>query len=152
MQTSIQKINIDENKWQGKNGCNEFLCISYPEIIYDIHKGYFDAGANVAVTNTFGAIASVLSEYGLEDKVVEIKNPHQHILPAANTAHKDTGSWYVLNLQVLFPAPLIMKQKYFFCQQLHALQSQLLPCLFHPQLWQACRYLLLGLTVQWVLI
>ena len=56
MGTSIQKINIDENKWQGKNGCNEFLCISYPEIIYDIHKGYFDAGANVAVTNTFGAI------------------------------------------------------------------------------------------------
>ncbi len=72
MGTSIQKINISEEIWQGKNGCNEFLCISSPEIIYNIHKDYFDAGANVAVTNTFGAIKSVLSEYGLEDKVVEI--------------------------------------------------------------------------------
>lgn len=90
MGTSIQKINIDENKWQGKNGCNEFLCISYPEIIYDIHKGYFDAGANVAVTNTFGAIASVLSEYGLEDKVVEINREAVEIARRAAAGRKNT--------------------------------------------------------------
>ncbi len=72
MGTSIQKINIPDEIWQGKNGCNEFLCTAYPDAIYNIHKAYFDAGASVAVTNTFGAISSVLAEYGLEDKVEEI--------------------------------------------------------------------------------
>ena len=72
MGTSIQKVEISDDIWQGKNGCNEFLCLAAPDIIYNIHKNYFDAGANVAVTNTFGAISSVLAEYGLEDKVVEI--------------------------------------------------------------------------------
>ena len=55
MGTSIQKVDISDSIWQGKNGCNEFLSIAYPDLIYNIHKGYFDAGANVAVTNTFGA-------------------------------------------------------------------------------------------------
>ena len=64
MGTSIQKVDISDEIWQGKNGCNEFLCLAAPDIIYNIHKAYFDAGANVAVTNTFGAISSVLAEYG----------------------------------------------------------------------------------------
>ncbi|MBQ3033509.1 MAG: homocysteine S-methyltransferase family protein [Deferribacterales bacterium] len=72
MGTAIQKINPDNSIWQGKNGCNEFLNLSAPDIICDIHREYFAAGADVAVTNTFGAISSVLSEYGLQDKVAEI--------------------------------------------------------------------------------
>ena len=90
MGTSIQKVNISEDKWQGKNGCNEFLCISYPEVIYDIHKGYFDAGANVAVTNTFGAVRSVLAEYGLEDKVVEINRAAVDIARRAAEGRENT--------------------------------------------------------------
>ena len=90
MGTSIQKVNIGEDKWQGKNGCNEFLCLSYPEVIYDIHKGYFDAGANVAVTNTFGAVRSVLAEYGLEDKVVEINRAAVDIARRAAEGRENT--------------------------------------------------------------
>lgn len=74
MGTSIQKAEISESVWNGKNGCNEYLNMAAPDIIYNIHKKYFDAGAVVAVTNTFGAIESVLSEYGLEDKVEEINS------------------------------------------------------------------------------
>lgn len=51
---------------------NEMLNITHPEIIENIHRKYFEAGANVAVTNTFGANRFVLSEYGLEDKVADI--------------------------------------------------------------------------------
>ena len=90
MGTSIQKVNISEDKWQGKNGCNEFLCLSYPEVIYNIHKGYFDAGANVAVTNTFGAVRSVLAEYGLEDKVVEINRAAVDIARRAAEGRENT--------------------------------------------------------------
>lgn len=72
MGSSIQKSNVNDNVWQGKNGCNEFLNTADPQIIYNIHKKYFDAGANIAVANTFGAMKSVLGEYGLSDKVREL--------------------------------------------------------------------------------
>lgn len=72
MGSSIQKSNVNENVWQGKNGCNEFLNTADPQTIYNIHKKYFEAGANIAVANTFGAIKSVLGEYGLSDKVREL--------------------------------------------------------------------------------
>lgn len=90
MGTSIQQVNINEDIWQGKNGCNEFLCLVAPDIIYNIHKGYFDAGANVAVTNTFGAISSVLSEYGLEDKVKEINRAAVDIARKATQNKENT--------------------------------------------------------------
>lgn len=90
MGTSIQKVNIPDSVWQGKNGCNEFLNIASPETIYNIHKNYFDAGANVAVTNTFGAIASVLAEYGLEDKVVEINKAGVRLAREASNGKENT--------------------------------------------------------------
>lgn len=90
MGTSIQKVNIPDEVWQGKNGCNEFLNIASPDTIYNIHKAYFDAGANVAVTNTFGAIASVLAEYGLEDKVVEINQAAVNIARKACEGKENT--------------------------------------------------------------
>ena len=90
MGTSIQKVDISNEIWQGKNGCNEFLCLAAPDIIYNIHKAYFDAGANVAVTNTFGAIASVLAEYGLEDKVVEINKAAVEIARKAALGKENT--------------------------------------------------------------
>ncbi len=72
MGTAIQKADLPDEIWEGKNGCNEFLNISSPETILAIHRRYFEAGADVAVTNTFGAIRSVLAEYGLENSVSEI--------------------------------------------------------------------------------
>lgn len=90
MGTSIQKVNIPDEVWQGKNGCNEFLNIASPDTIYNIHKAYFDAGANVAVTNTFGAIASVLAEYGLEEKVVEINQAAVNIARKAANGKENT--------------------------------------------------------------
>ncbi len=72
MGTSIQSADVEDKYWEGKNGCNEYLSVTYPELVEEIHRNYFMAGANVAVTNTFGAMASVLAEYGLEDRVAEI--------------------------------------------------------------------------------
>ncbi len=53
-------------------GCNEHLVLTRPEVIEDIHAQYFEAGADVAETNTFGATPLVLAEYGLSDKAFEI--------------------------------------------------------------------------------
>lgn len=53
-------------------GCNEYLSISRPDIILDIHHQYLAAGADIIETNTFGATPVVLAEYGLSDRVAEI--------------------------------------------------------------------------------
>lgn len=92
MGSSIQKKEIPEKVWDNKSGCNEFLNISAPEIILDIHKKYFQAGANIAVANTFGAIRSVLAEYGLADKVVEI---NQKAVEIAREAAKGVHNAFI---------------------------------------------------------
>jgi len=72
MGTTIQNESIPEALWGDFQGCNEYLNLSAPEIMKDIHRKYFQAGADVAETNTFGATRLILSEYGLEDKTYEI--------------------------------------------------------------------------------
>ncbi|HOJ38357.1 MAG TPA: homocysteine S-methyltransferase family protein [Ignavibacteriales bacterium] len=47
-------------------GCNEYLCITYPEAVKKVHYDYLNAGADVIETNSFGATRLVLKEYNLE--------------------------------------------------------------------------------------
>jgi 5-methyltetrahydrofolate--homocysteine methyltransferase len=72
MGTSIQKYDISEDVWKGYNGCSEWLNVAAPEIIQAIHEQYFEAGADVVETNTFGGTELVMSEYGLEDRTYEL--------------------------------------------------------------------------------
>src|SRR5512140_1651316 len=72
MGTSIQAKNPSVDDYWGKEGCNELLVLSRPDIIREIHAGYFEAGCDVVETNTFGATGIVLGEYQLQDKVGEI--------------------------------------------------------------------------------
>lgn len=53
-------------------GCNELLSINRPDIIFDIHKAYLDAGSDIIETNTFCANAFSLEEYGLEHSVYDL--------------------------------------------------------------------------------
>ncbi|MDR2883518.1 MAG: homocysteine S-methyltransferase family protein [Deferribacteraceae bacterium] len=66
MGTRIQSLNLPAVE------CNELLCLTEPEAITSIHRKYYESGADIAVTNTFGANRIVLAEYGLEDRVAEI--------------------------------------------------------------------------------
>lgn len=52
--------------------CNEELNISSPDVIFDIHKSYIDAGSDAILTNTFGANAHSLSHRELADKAFAI--------------------------------------------------------------------------------
>ncbi|MEZ5162752.1 MAG: homocysteine S-methyltransferase family protein [Fimbriimonadaceae bacterium] len=36
-------------------GCNEVLAFTRPDVIYDVHKQYLDAGSDMIESNTFGA-------------------------------------------------------------------------------------------------
>src|SRR6266576_3308101 len=72
MGTNIQVRQPTVDDFWGKEGCNELLSLSRPDIIRDIHAAFFSVGCDVVETNTFGATRVVLAEYGLEDKVAEI--------------------------------------------------------------------------------
>lgn len=52
--------------------CPEYMNIICPDIIYEIHKLYIEAGADVIETNTFGANKVKLSKYGLQNEVFRI--------------------------------------------------------------------------------
>lgn len=72
MGTTIQTYDIGSEIWNGKNGCNEYLNISAPSIIEEIHTRFLEAGADVVETNSFGGTRLVLSEYGIEEMVYDI--------------------------------------------------------------------------------
>jgi len=52
--------------------CPEALNLSNPEILEEIAKQYFEAGAEIVQTNTFGGSPLKLAEYNLEQKAAEI--------------------------------------------------------------------------------
>src|SRR5262249_1983773 len=72
MGTNIQVRNPTVDDFWGKEGCNELLVLSRPEIIGDIHCSFLKVGCDVLETDTFGATRVVLAEYDLQDKVAEI--------------------------------------------------------------------------------
>ena len=70
--TNLQRVEIPPSAWQGREGCNEFLNVSAPEVIREWHGSFLAAGADVLETNSFGANRVVLAEYGLSERVAEI--------------------------------------------------------------------------------
>lgn len=72
MGTQIHALNPSESEWDGHNGCPEILNLTIPAEIQHIHEKYLDAGADVILTNTLGGNSLVLSEFNLENRVIEI--------------------------------------------------------------------------------
>ena len=72
MGTSIQYRNPSVDDFWGKDGCNEILVLSKPQLIKDIHASFLSVGCDVIETDTFGATPVVLAEYDLQDKTAEI--------------------------------------------------------------------------------
>ncbi|MFN2463295.1 MAG: homocysteine S-methyltransferase family protein, partial [Candidatus Dormibacteria bacterium] len=53
-------------------GCNEYLVITRPDVVSQMHRDYFAAGSDVVGTDTFGSTPLVMGEYGLESRAEEI--------------------------------------------------------------------------------
>ncbi len=68
MGTMIQQRHLTADDFGGAalEGCNENLVATRPDVILDIHREYFAAGADMVETNTFGGTPLVLGEYGLQ--------------------------------------------------------------------------------------
>ncbi len=74
MGTMIQQEDLTAADFGGEDleGCNEYLCVTRPDVISKIHDAYFEAGADIIETNSFGSTSVVLAEYGLEAKAREL--------------------------------------------------------------------------------
>ena len=69
MGTMLQQADLTAEDFGGAEleGCNENLVLTRPDVIPGIHRKYFEAGADIVETNTFGSTRIVLAEYGLAD-------------------------------------------------------------------------------------
>ena len=73
MGSRVQALDLDvERDFWGKENCTEVLNLSRPDLVRDIHRGYFEAGADMVLTNTFGGSPVTLGEFELQDHAFEI--------------------------------------------------------------------------------
>jgi len=81
MGTMIQRHKLTEADFRNEQlkdhphplkGNNDLLSITRPDIIKDIHRQYFAAGADIAETNTFGSTTVAQADYHLESWVYQI--------------------------------------------------------------------------------
>ncbi len=77
----IQRRNLSEADFRGARfadhshslkGDNDLLCLTRPDVVNDLHEAYFEAGADIAETNTFNATTISQADYALETVVDEI--------------------------------------------------------------------------------
>ena len=76
MGTMIQQYQLREEDFRGAQfashpqelkGCNDVLSLTCPFVVRDIHRKYFEAGADIIETNTFNAQRISMGDYGLQD-------------------------------------------------------------------------------------
>jgi len=95
MGTMIQQHKLEEEDFRNPSLCNhskplkgnnDLLSLTRPEIILDIHRKYYEAGADICGTNTFSGTWIAQADYGLEHLVYDIN--YQSTLLAKQAAEE----------------------------------------------------------------
>lgn len=81
MGTMLQRYRFTEADFRGQRfkdweyplqGNNDLLSLTQPEAIADVHRKYFEAGADIVETNTFSSTTIAMADYHLEEVVYEL--------------------------------------------------------------------------------
>ena len=81
MGTMLQQYNFSEEDFRGERfkefpsslkGNNDLLSITQPQAIADVHRKYFEAGADIIETNTFSGTTIGMADYNMEEFVYEL--------------------------------------------------------------------------------
>ena len=81
MGTMIQQLDFTETDFRGERfhnwqqdlkGNNDLLSITQPDAIRNIHRQYFEAGADFAATNTFSSTTIAQADYAMEHLAYEL--------------------------------------------------------------------------------
>ncbi|MGB5236378.1 MAG: homocysteine S-methyltransferase family protein [Flavobacteriaceae bacterium] len=92
MGTMLQRHRFTESDFRGNRfkdwsvslqGNNDLLTLTQPDAIAEVHRKYFEAGADIVETNTFSSTSVGMSDYNMEELVYEIN------IEAARIARKE---------------------------------------------------------------
>ena len=81
MGTMLQRYKFTEADFRGERfkdwksplqGNNDLLSLTQPEAIADVHRKYFEAGADIVETNTFSSTTIAMADYHMEELVYEL--------------------------------------------------------------------------------
>src|SRR6201996_603175 len=97
MGSRVQALTLDiERDFWNRENCTEVLNLSRPELVREIHRGYFAAGADMVETNTFGGSPITLAEFDLQDRTLEINRTAAELArEAAETFADGRHRWVI---------------------------------------------------------
>src|SRR5471030_2380490 len=76
MGTTLQRMQLANEltvrDFDGRQGCNEVLSLTRPDVVAEIHRSYFETACDAVETNTFGASRPKLDEYELGARTHEV--------------------------------------------------------------------------------
>ena len=81
MGTMLQAYKFTEEDFRGEQfkdwklsvkGNNDMLSITQPEAIKEVHRKYFEAGADIVETNTFSSTTIAMADYEMEAEVYQL--------------------------------------------------------------------------------
>ena len=81
MGTMLQAYNFTEEDFRGERfkdfhlavkGNNDLLSLTQPDAIAEVHRKYFEAGADIVETNTFSSTTIAMADYEMEDIVYDL--------------------------------------------------------------------------------
>jgi 5-methyltetrahydrofolate--homocysteine methyltransferase len=81
MGTMLQRNKFEEEDFRGERfkdfpyplkGNNDLLTLTQPEAVKEVHRLYFQAGADIVETNTFSGTTIGMADYHMEDLVYEL--------------------------------------------------------------------------------
>jgi 5-methyltetrahydrofolate--homocysteine methyltransferase len=97
MGSRVQALTLDiESDFWNRENCTEVLNLSRPDMVREIHRGYFEAGADMVETNTFGGSPITLAEFDLEDRTQEINRVAGELAREAADSFSDGRHRYVV--------------------------------------------------------
>ena len=81
MGTMLQRYQFDEADFRGERfkdwpnplkGNNDLLSLTQPQAIAEVHRKYFEAGADIVQTNSFSGTTVAMADYRMESLVYEL--------------------------------------------------------------------------------
>jgi 5-methyltetrahydrofolate--homocysteine methyltransferase len=87
MGTMLQAADLTLDDFDDLEGCNEILNVTRPDVVRGVHDAYFEAGADLVETNTFGANLANLAEYAIQDRIYELAEA------GARIARESADAW-----------------------------------------------------------
>ncbi|HEY6740956.1 MAG TPA: homocysteine S-methyltransferase family protein, partial [Lapillicoccus sp.] len=114
--TMLQAAELTLDDFEGLEGCNEILNVTRPDVVRDIHAAYFDVGCDAVETNTFGANAANLGEYGIADRIHELSEAGARLARevADDFATADRPRWVIGSVGPGTKLPSLGHAKYSF--------------------------------------